>query len=59
MYFFVALASLAVLYDWRPILLASVLLCSLPQLIGSLIGAAAMSLVIGFYHRPDRYIAAS
>ncbi|KMJ52138.1 membrane protein [Vogesella sp. EB] len=41
------------------ILLASLLLCSLPQLIGSLIGAAAMSLVIGFYHRPDRYIAAS
>ena len=41
------------------ILLASVLLCSLPQLLGSLIGAAAMSLVIGFYHRPDRYIAAS
>ncbi len=39
------------------VLLSSLFMVSLPALIGSLIGAAALSLVIGFYHRPDRYIA--
>ena len=41
------------------VMAGALLVAGWPQLLGSLIGAAAMSLVIGFYHRPDRYIAQS
>lgn len=38
------------------ILFASLFLVSWQALLGSLVGAAAMNLVIGFNHRPDRYV---
>ncbi len=39
------------------ILLASLFMVSLPALLGSILGALALNMVIGFNHRPDRYIA--
>ncbi|SCK22250.1 YitT family protein [Vogesella sp. LIG4] len=39
------------------ILGTSLLLVSWPALLGSILGAAALNMVIGFNHRPDRYIA--
>ena len=39
------------------ILATSLLLVSWPALLGSILGAVAMNMVIGFNHRPDRYIA--
>jgi len=38
------------------ILLASLFLVSVPALLGSILGAAALNMVIAMNHRPDRYI---
>lgn len=38
------------------ILLASLFLVSVPALLGSVLGAAALNMIIAMNHRPDRYI---